>query len=764
MRYWLGIAALLWMSLVSANSPNDTLQIPRLDEQATIDGKLDDAVWQRATKVSMDIVSRPYLNTPSPIETTAYFYENGITLFLGFDARDPNPDMIRALYRDRDSNFSDDMIGVKIDTHADGRLAYQFFANPYGIQSDAIENQMTNSESAAWDAIWRSAGQIHPQGYVVEMAIPLSILKFEEREGIKRWAMEFVRFYPRNETLRISNLPWDRNNACFLCQMGPVEGFADAKQGRNIALVPSLVLGKGESRDPYQDLAWGDTNVSELSFDAKWSPTPEIGLLATFNPDFSQVEADVAKLSVNNNFALFFPEKRTFFTENAEYFDSLYRFVYTRNIQDPDVGLKLTGRKGAHTLGVFAADDTSTLIFVPGNLGSSVVEYERPSNNLVARYRYDVSKDFAVGFLSTQRRATDYSNSLNAVDMKYQWSSFDVLRAQVAASQSEYPADLYRQLCEVDCASDDLNEGVLRLRRDDRLSDTAYNVDYKHERRDWMVRMQHLKTGADFRSDLGFENFIDRKRSLVGGHWRWFKQNSWWNTATLYADWDITHSEAGELLEVEREAQLYINASLQTEAAIGLVERDVAGLRHDTSSLAITGNSNRFIERGAFIDMHMSPSMLYSWGIYASFSPRKVDYANDRIGVQRTVAPSVELNLGKHMQVTLRHTRSALNADNASVFVANLTDLRMTYQFDAKQFLRLIAVRSDIQRNQANYIDAVDEDSRSLNLQLLYSYKVNPLTKFYVGYSQAGFSDDTFTQFTDTDRSIFMKVSYAWQQ
>lgn len=764
MRRWGVWLTYLLASFASANHHSDVIAIPTLDGAVQVDGVLDDTLWQQAAKVSMNIVSRPYLNTASPVETTAYVYENGTTLFVAFDARDPDPSQIRALYRDRDSNFSDDVVGVKIDTHADGRLAYQFFANPFGIQADAIENQMTNSESAAWDAIWSSGGQIHHNGFVVEMAIPLNILKFEEAQGKKRWAMEFVRFYPRNESLRISNLPWDRNNSCFLCQMGPVEGFADAVQGRNLALVPSLVLGKGESRDPYDSPSWSNSNVNEISFDAKWSPTPEVGLLATYNPDFSQVEADVAQLSVNNNFALFFPEKRTFFTENAEYFDSLYKFVYTRNIQDPDIGLKLTGRKGAHTLGLFAADDTSTLLFVPGNLSSSVVEYARPSNNLVARYRYDLSNDLSVGLLSTQRRATDYSNSLNAVDMKYQWSPFDVLRAQFAHSTSEYPQDLYKQLCDLDCLSNDINEGVLRLRRDEAFSDSAFSVAYRHERRDWMVRMDHLNTGADFRSDLGFENFIDRKRSLVGGHWRWFSQDSWWNTATLYADWDITHSIAGELLEVEREARLTVLGGWQTEATVGMVEREIAGLRQDSSSLVIRGNSERFYEQGAFIDVQMNPTNLLSWSLYASYSPEKVDFANNRVGVQRTVKPSVDLNIGKHMQVSLQHTRSVLEADGAKVFVANLTDLRMTYQFDTKQFLRLVVVHSDLERNRDNYREAVDANSRQLSLQALYSYKVNPLTKFFIGYAEAGFSDDTFSQLTETDRSVFMKFSYAWQQ
>jgi len=132
--------------------------------------------------------------------------------------------------------------------------------------------------------------------------------------------------------------------------------------------------------------------------------------------------------------------------------------------------------------------------------------------------------------------------------------------------------------------------------------------------------------------------------------------------------------------------------------------------------------------------------------------------------VQKTYRPFLELNLGKHLQMKIRHTLTELDAEGANVFTANLTDARLTYQFDTKQFLRFTAVHADIDRNQSNYLDEVDANNRDLSMQLLYSYKVNPLTKFFIGYSEAGFSDDTFRQMMETDRSLFMKFSYAWQQ
>jgi hypothetical protein len=91
-----------------------------------------------------------------------------------------------------------------------------------------------------------------------------------------------------------------------------------------------------------------------------------------------------------------------------------------------------------------------------------------------------------------------------------------------------------------------------------------------------------------------------------------------------------------------------------------------------------------------------------------------------------------------------------------------LSDFRATYQFNQRQFLRLILVYSDIERNQQNYTFDVESSNKGLGTQLLYSYKLNPLTKFFVGYSDSAFQDDVQTSLTKSERSVFMKFSYAW--
>ncbi|WP_339720715.1 DUF5916 domain-containing protein [uncultured Paraglaciecola sp.] len=738
------------------------LDIPNIVGEIKVDGELDDKQWQQAKELALNYVTRPFENTRPPVTTKVKMFENGNTLYVAFIAEDPNIEDINAFYRDRDGIWSDDLVGIKLDTFNDSRLAYQFFVNPFGIQADSIQNEMTGSESDSWDGIWQSAGKIVAAGYQVEMAIPLRILNFEEGNKHKVWGAELVRYYPRTDRLRISNMPLDRNNACDLCQMGSIGGFKQAKQGKNLAIVPTLVLGKGQSREPEDSLAWEDSDNKELGLDLKWGITPEISFQATLNPDFSQVEADVAQLSINDTFALFFDEKRTFFLENSDYFSSNYNLVYTRNVGAPDYGAKVTGRVDQHTFGLFVANDESSTFLVPGNLGSSIASYEEASLNLALRYRYDLSEQLSIGWTSTLRDAEGYYNHVNGIDAKYQLTDKDTFRAQILRSDTQYPIDLYQDFCDDNCQQDDdYSETALRLKKNQAFSGKAYTVSYDHEERNWDFSLYRNSRGAGIRTDLGFGSLADRHQSVIGAGYNWFSENTWWNKIRLSGDWDISHNDNGELIEKEAEAYLSMNGQLQSYFEIGLLTRDKVGLRDDPSKLSITNNTTLFTEQMASFYFEMRPSSSWYLSTFSRFGDN-IDYDNNRLGKLLLVRPTIHWNLGKSLQFKLRHTYQNLDVENQPLFTANLSDFRATYQFNQRQFLRLILVYSDIERNQENYTFDVDSISKGLGTQLLYSYKLNPLSKFFVGYSDSAYQDDELTSLTKSERSVFMKFSYAW--
>lgn len=729
--------------------------VPNVKGEMQIDGQLDEPQWQQAHVFSLDYVVRPYENTQAPVNTEVRIFEDDTTLYVSFIADDPDPSAISAFFRDRDRIWSDDLVGIKLDTFNDSRLAYQFFVNPFGIQADSIENEMTGRESDSWDAIWQSAGQITSRGYQVELAIPLRILSFAQGTDKKIWGAEFVRFYPRSQRLRISNIPTDRDNACNLCQLSDISGFKQAEQGQSLVYVPTLVLASGRERDLSENQQWSDFENKEVGLDMAWNITPEVSLQATLNPDFSQVESDVAQLSINNTFALFFAEKRPFFLENADYFGTNMNLVYTRNIGSPDYGAKITGRVDNHTLGVFVANDEYTTFVVPGNLGSTVAELEEKSVNVAARYRYDIAENWSIGTVATLREAGDYHNYLYGLDSKYKASEQDTLRVQWVASQTQYPFDLKHDF-----------EGESALRVDDQteLTDSALRLNYRHNQRDWHFRADHNRYGEDFRADMGFQNQVDRNVSVVGGGYRWFNETSWWNRVEVFGDWDISHSNAGELLEKEAEINASINGYQQSYFRLGLMQRERVGLRKDEQRLAIDGNTDRFTEQQVNMYAETRPNPAVFASVYARYGDQ-IDFVNNRLGTQLTINPRMNLSIGKHLQLSLRHTYTHLEAAGQSVFRANLSDARLTYQFDQRQFVRLIVIYSDVARNLSNYTtdtSDLNQHYAQLGTQLLYSYKVNPLTKFFIGYADSGYRDDAVTVRTRTEQTVFMKFSYAW--
>src|SRR5205823_2020407 len=138
--------------------------------------------------------------------------------------------------------------------------------------------------------------------------------------------------------------------------------------------------------------------TKDAGVDLKWTPTANQAVDFTFNPDFSQVEADVAQITVNQRFAVFFPEKRPFFLEGFDLFDTPLQVAYTRTITDPAYGARTTGRlgKSAYTL-LVTEDKGGGLTIIPGALGSAFAPQDFKSIDAIGRMRYNFAGNSFVG-------------------------------------------------------------------------------------------------------------------------------------------------------------------------------------------------------------------------------------------------------------------------------------------------------------------------------------------------------------------------------
>lgn len=750
-------------SYVSAKQP-EKLSIPHLQADINFDGELNEAVWKKAKRIDLNIVNYPYNNTVSPVTTQAYVFEDGEQVYFAFKAQDPNPEKIQGFLRDRDEAFSDDIVGIKLDTFNDHRLAYKFFVNPYGVQNDGIVNEMSGSDSNLWDAIWSANGKVTKEGYQVEFAIPYRELNFAEGTDIKTWAIELIRVYPRDNILRISNIELDRDNACWTCQMVPMQGFAKAAPSENLLITPSLVASRSEERDltngQNTDQNWQSDNDIDLGLNIRWGITPDVMLNATINPDFSTVESDAGQLKVNKNYALFYDEKRPFFLDNSEYFSSQFNLVYTRNIADPDYGTKLTGRIDEQSFGFFMTKDNNTNIILPGNLFSLPDTMNQESYSGALRYRYDVNQDLSFGVISTLRTAdNDYHNLVTGLDGKYKLNMSNSIVAQILHSNTEYPIELYDSWC----ANDDCMLTSMIGKNDGEFTDTAYKLGFEHATELWLFTADYEDVGQDFRADLGYIPQVDFNEFTTLLRRNIFFEDSAWTELNLGAQYQISHNDEGDLIAKSSTASFTIQGPMQSLFDIMYTHEESVGLRFDSNEQAIDGNTTLFTQDKIELYLGMQPTAAIFLQFYSLLGDQ-IDYDNNRLGDIIEISPSIIYNMSTHLELDLSYTFAELEVDNDYVFKENLVDSRITYQFDVNSYLRLSMVYSMTDYNVDNNPDAfVDtEYDDNLSTQLIYSYKLNPQTVFFLGYSDNSIENDQVKKLKQNERTGFLKLSYAW--
>lgn len=717
-----------------ANENFDLLHFP---EKITVDGVIDEAVWKKAITFELDVETKPGENIKAPVRTTVYLYEDGENLNVAFIAYDPNPSEIIAHYHDHDRIFDDDLVGFKVDTYNDSLHSYQFFANYLGVKHDSIEDDVIRKDDISWNAVWTAAGQKTDLGYQIEFSIPLRILRFNDSIPEQKWGFDLLRFYPRDQRHRISLHKVDRNISCNLCQNPTFTGLKDIKTGKDLTVVPFMTATQHKQRvEPLVD-SWSDSGVdTDYGFDVRWGISANTTLNATLNPDFSQVESDVAKLNVNETFSLFFPEKRLFFIEGADYYQSLMNIVHTRNINDPDYGAKVTHSSNSNNFAAFVANDTETNYILPDHSSSDIASFDVDSNNAVFRYRRDLDNTSSIGTLLTVRDSDDYHNYVYGLDGVYRLSDTDVLRWQVLASDTEDPTSVVDEFSLADIQS----------------KGSAFDLFYRHKDRNWLVWGRYTQIDDEFRADLGFLPRVDYKKYESGVYHYWYeKSNHWWNEVSLGMRAKKEETTSGETLHSTVKGFFNISGPLQSKVNLSAIagEKYWKGVSYDYTNFKL--NSSFVPVAGLELFFNASTG-------------NRIDFENSRAADSFQFSPRIKLNLGEHFQAEFRYTKLALDVEGGELFNSTIVDARLIYQFSVRSFLRLVIQYSDTERTQDLYNDDVDSKSKDLATQLLYSYKINQQTVFFLGYSDSSFEDDTFNQLEKTDKILFLKMSYSWLQ
>lgn len=740
---WAGAIVLALTPAVAGAARQDPLtpapfSVPRAASPVRVDAVLDEPVWGRALTLTLDFEVSPGDSVPPPVRTEVLLAYDERTLYVAFRAYDPEPTAIRAHLTDRDKPYRNDYVGVIFDTFDDQRRGYEFFSNPLGVQMDMLRNEVGSgdNEDFSWDAIWDSAGRITADGYTVEMAIPLGSLRFPEDDGEQAWGFTAVRSYPRTVRHQILLNPVDRDRNCFACQFYKLTGLRGLKAGRNLEFDPTVTAQRDDAlcdeADLSSDLAQGSFDV-EAGLSARWGVTPNLSLNGALNPDFSQVEADVAQLDVNTRFALFYPEKRPFFLEGADYFSSPLRLVHTRSIADPSWGVKLTGKPGEQAIGVFAARDRTTNLLLPGNQGSESAVLDQPATAGAVRYRRDIGETSTIGVLATAREGDEYSNRVAGLDAVLRLGPTDQLDVQWLTSRTEYPAETVDQYAQP--------EGP--------FSGHAFEASYTHENRNWSGWAEFRDFGRGFRADLGFIPQVDVRKWEVG-----VSRILWGEAGDPY-----TRLEFG--IEPERTEDQDGRLTGEWVSAFATYE----GPLQSWGRLRVSRGRERY--EGITYDLvteefffNTRPTGDFTCSLRASFGDA-IDYDNGQPADRLRLRPEFTLDLGRHLAIAFEHTFEELRVEGGRLYRANLSQARIVYQFNVRTFVRAIVQYRDLARDPALYEDEVGASETWAFAQLMFSYKINPLTVFFLGYSDTREADDV-TGLTPTGRTVFVKLGYAW--
>lgn len=729
---------------VSAQTPpaNPSVTLTRASGAIRIDGDLSDEGWRHAARVERWYEIQPGDNADPPVRSVGYLTYDDKFFYAGFEFDDPEPSAIRAPLGDHDNINGNtmDFGGIFIDALDTHRTAIEFFASPSNVQYDAVTDD-ASGENPSPDFYWDSAAKITDKGWTLEMRIPFSSLRYHNTDP-QHWGIILFRNYPRLFRHQITSVTFPRGGNCTVCRTNPIIGLNHLPGGGHVVAAPYVSASRNAK--PQNDVLGAPLEngsfKGRVGLDMKYMPDSTTAVDATIRPDFSQIESDTAQITANERFALFFPEKRPFFLEGVDLFNTPIQAVYTRTITDPTWGGRITGKAGGLRYTVLAAEDAGGgSVILPGSDGSATAPQDFTSDVFVGRVKRDFGHSF-VGALVTDREMRD-GNAHNRVagpDAEWRPSPSNIVKAEALFSETRTP-DL------PDVASEWNGQ---------QLKGHAFTTSWAHNTRhlDWTGKYTDMSDG--FRADTGFVPQVGIY-DLAGA-----------------AGWAV-HPKG----PISRE-RTWVQLEYQTDRSGRVITKGVMpGLGMDTRwngfvqmrfNMDHTRAGDRVIGRNQFgYTVQFSPSQRLTLVSIDSTIGQDIDFANARpargltLNLQATIQPT------GHLAINLLQSSRTLHVSVADrigrLFVERVSRVNSTYTFTSRMFIRAIAQYVSATRNPGLYFAAIDRRDGDFSGSALFAYKLNWQSVLFAGYGDDRELSDIH-RLEPLDRQFFVKLSHAFQR
>ena len=726
-----------------APNHHPTLDVPRASGEIRVDGRLDDAGWQGAARADNFCEVSPGDQTEPAVRTEVWVTYDDEYLYVAVLAAD-DPATIRASMSDRDEIFRDDYFGVILDTYGDAAWAYELFVNPLGFQGDL--RWTPQGEDGNFDLVWHSKGMITADGYQVELAIPFSSLRFPDRPE-QVWRATFWRDHQRGSRQRYSWAAIDRDEPCWLCNFGTLTGIRDVSPGRSLDLIGAVVGSQAstirDDGDAESGLDHGDPQ-GEASLNVRYALSNSLSAEGSLNPDFSQVESDVARIDVNTTFALDYPEKRPFFLDGQDLFDTWIPAVYTRSINDPSAAVKLLGRMDRRNIAFLSAVDETSPMLLPFEERSEFVGADRSWSNIL-RYRQTFREDSHAGILATDRRLEGGgSGTVLGADTQLRFLKNYHVELQFAASHTEEPDDT-TLTAELNSGTFDGGAHTAAFDGESFWGHAVY-ASLERDARYWNFDLDYGEYSPTFRADNGFVTRNDSREALL---WTgvFFQPNGavvddWRPNFNAGLRWNFDGTPKTAWTSTGMVLQLKGQTSVATEWIFDNERfRDVDFRGMHRGAIQVDSRFSRplqlgfWTEIGRYIARNEDPEPVSGDGINVEF------WGTWKPVSRLTVEPIYRFSELKDLEGRV-------------LFSGYLLRTRASYQFTRELFLRLVG----------QYNSFADR----LSVEPLITYKINPFTAVYLGsthaYEELPNPRRNTVDFTQAERQFFAKFQYLFQR
>jgi hypothetical protein len=748
--------------------------IPRVSRAPKIVDFLENRPREAELAVTDFRQNQPGDGTPATESTAAYLSYDSRNLYVVFVCRELFAEM-RAHLSKRDDTDQDDAIAIFLDTFRDAHRAYYFSSNPLGIQADAIYTEPEGYDFS-FDTLWYTETRLTDFGYIVSFAIPFKSLRFSHAPD-QTWTIGLCRNVLH--TNEVDCWPYVTQRVKGLIQQfAPVSGLREISPGRNIQLIPYGLLAGNHFLDQTDPINPAYHNVFEHrpGLDAKFVLHDALTFDATVNPDFSQVETDDPQVTVNQRFAVYFPEKRPFFIENAAFFETPINLFFSRQVADPQFGTRMTGKIGRWLLGALVIDDRQ-----PGLGQPPGSQYDKQrAGDAVVRVAREFGNQSQIGAFFSSHDFVDTNNRVASLDTRLKLSPNWLLEAQAAHSWTRQSA---AQVIPDDPASVVSIAGLPCLSTSQHFEGNAYWLNLVYSGRHAAFSTDYDDKGAGFCTDLGFVNRVDVRKHYTFGGYFWKPKRSSVIAFGPSAFESVLWDHSGQLQEWQASASFEVDFTRQTTLVVSRGEafERFLGIAFRKHSTAIQAQSapykwlafNARFTAGTGVNYYPAPDLPGPFlgntqGASGGFTLRpnarlRFDqtYIFSRLGVRGASAPPG-------------------SAPGQAVYNNHLLRSKFNYQFTRELSLRLILDYNsllanpdllDLQTSLGGLDGGPLFPTKNLTPSVLFTYLLHPGTALYVGYTD-GYSNLQLTGLpspplafrstptTPTARIFFVKASY----